>query len=698
MQVAQEIQQTLLPKKRPEIGGYDIASYYKAAKEVGGDYYDFVQVDDDTLGVVVADVSGKGVPGSLVMTMIRTALRMEARGNYTAADVMARMNDFVTDDMKKGMFVTMFYSILDSKNRIISYASAGHNPMILYRAETDETFFLNPQGFPVGISLPDETLFRRSINVEKIKLKKDDMLVIYTDGVTEAMNERREQYGEERLIAAHQGEREPLPAEFIDRSSEDIKEFTGDKPQNDDITVVAIKEKLMADEVLYGIRKKLLDLVEIQGMSVDGGVPHDEGLAVDLLPVQEAVRADGRPRAQGQGAPRGLELKRVSLEERKRLIDIIKSDPELGAKRIAEELNGDQEPSRHLSIKMVYDELKRLGLNTRELRIEYLRRHKLWDEDHPGARKKSREMVEDLLAEVASKRPADETAPAGPAGEKIPAGDEFDELDLDSLDFTASEPAPAPPRERAAGGGVEDLVEHEETEVIGDLELSVIRGADDVTILRIDGHLDSVSTGSLERKLDEVVGKGDHNIVVDLARVSYISSGGWGILVGEVKRLRERGGDVVLVGMMPEVYDVYELLGFADILKALPDVEAARGFFRKTPVERIAERSRPAPGGETVAGDGGRGPAVLGYREDRDIRGGLGQPADRGGNGRREGRRRRSVSRRDRRYGERGEPSTGDRPGHQGGDLQDRRRHVARRVRVERGLGHVYRATPRSAP
>jgi len=127
IEVAKQIQQTLLPKKHPDISGYDIAPYYQAAKEVGGDYYDFVQVDEDTLGVVVADVSGKGVPGSLVMTMIRTALRMEARGNKNASDVMAKMNDFVTDDMKKGMFVTMFYVILDSTNRIISYASAGHN-------------------------------------------------------------------------------------------------------------------------------------------------------------------------------------------------------------------------------------------------------------------------------------------------------------------------------------------------------------------------------------------------------------------------------------------------------------------------------------------------------------------------------------------------------------------------------------------
>ena len=121
--MAQEIQHTLLPASFPDIEGYEIASYYEAAKEVGGDYFDFVEVDRDTLGIVVADVSGKGVPGSLVMTMIRTALRTEARGNKNAADVLARVNDFVLNDMKRGMFVTIFYIILDSKNRTINYAA-----------------------------------------------------------------------------------------------------------------------------------------------------------------------------------------------------------------------------------------------------------------------------------------------------------------------------------------------------------------------------------------------------------------------------------------------------------------------------------------------------------------------------------------------------------------------------------------------
>ncbi|MCZ6767543.1 MAG: SpoIIE family protein phosphatase [bacterium] len=264
IEVAKQIQQALLPAKEPDVAGFDIAPYYQAAKDVGGDYYDFVMVDEDTLGVVVADVSGKGVPGSLVMTMIRTALRMEARGNKNASDVISKINDFVTDDIKKGMFVTMFYIILDSKNRVISYASAGHNPMILYRHQTKETFFLNPKGFPVGISLPDQALFRHSINLEQLKLKKDDMLVVYTDGVTEAMNSERDQFGEERLIAAVK-QHGYLPAdEFIEVLEKEIHTFTDGNPQNDDITVVAVKEKQSADDVLFDIRRTLFDMVEVQ--------------------------------------------------------------------------------------------------------------------------------------------------------------------------------------------------------------------------------------------------------------------------------------------------------------------------------------------------------------------------------------------------------------------------------------------------
>ncbi|UCG53491.1 MAG: anti-sigma factor antagonist, partial [Candidatus Latescibacterota bacterium] len=276
--------------------------------------------------------------------------------------------------------------------------------------------------------------------------------------------------------------------------------------------------------------------------------------------------------------------KRVSIEERKELLEIIKQNPELGAKRIAEEYNKGRDSSKHLTQRMVYDELKRLGLNTKELRVEYLKRHKLYEEDEEAARRTSREMVEELIKEVS----AEPTVPK----EKAP---DFDISELEpAIETGRREEVPdfAESSDFDIDEAVYGPVEMDET--VGDIELSVLSEQDDITVLKVDGHLDSVSTGALEQKLNEIIAGGAYRVVVDLANVSYISSGGWGILVSEVKRLREKGGDVVLVGMSPEVYDVYELLGFCDILKALPDVGAARTYFQKPLEERVAEKSEAA--------------------------------------------------------------------------------------------------------
>ncbi|UCF04616.1 MAG: anti-sigma factor antagonist [bacterium] len=547
MQVAQEIQQTLLPKKVPRVSGYDIGSLYRAAKEVGGDYFDFVNVDDDTTGVVVADVSGKGVPGSLVMTMIRTALRMEARGNFSAAEVMARMNDFVTEDMKKGMFVTIFYVILDSKNRIISYASAGHNPMILYRAESDETFFLNPRGFPVGISLPDDTLFRRSIDVEKIKLKKDDMLVIYTDGVTEAMNEDREQYGEERLIRLIKRYGRLAPEEFIDRLNEDIAAFTGNMAQNDDITVVAIKEKLMADDVLFGIRKRLLDLVDLEGLSVAEACARMKVSPSTYYRYRRRLLEMGERGLKNKTLRKEHEIRRVNLEQRKGIIEIIKRYPQYGAKRIAKIL-GD---GHRLTPSLIYDELKRMRLNTYERRLEYLRRNRIITDDE----------YESLLASPIERFKPGEVPAVEPgrieAPEPLPAGAEAEEL--------------------IPVSGETELVRSMDIEsedaVTMLIETRELEGG--IVVLTVRGPLDSSSASEFEGFLESIYEYGYRMVIVDLEDVSYISSGGWGIFIGRVKQLREGEGDVVLVGMSPEVYDIYELLGFQDIIMDFQNVDEA---------------------------------------------------------------------------------------------------------------------------
>ncbi len=375
MQVAQEIQHTLLPSKFPQVEGYEISTIYRAAKEVGGDYFDFVWVDDHTLGIVVADVSGKGVPGSLVMTMIRTALRLEARGNKSAADVLAKVNNFVSDDVKKGMFVTIFYIILDSKRRIINFASAGHNPMILYRGETKKTYFLNPKGIPVGLNLMEEDSFEKSIRKENIKLKKDDMLVIYTDGITEAMNRSKEQFGEERFLNLIREYGHLSPKDFVEKLEGALSEFTGNAPQNDDITLVAIKEKKMADDVLLKERKKLIEMVE-------SGVPVKVACEKSNVSPSTYYRYKKRMERFGElglldKVSRSAEvIKRVSLEDRNKILDIIRQHPQFGAKRIAEELNTEKYGFTKLDEVRIYQELKSLRLNTKLKRLEFVKRTK----------------------------------------------------------------------------------------------------------------------------------------------------------------------------------------------------------------------------------------------------------------------------------------------------------------------------------
>jgi serine phosphatase RsbU (regulator of sigma subunit)/transposase len=370
MQVAQEIQQMLLPRKVPELEGFELGYLYQAAKEVGGDYYDFLTVDDRTVGVVVADVSGKGVPGSLVMTMIRTALRMEARGNRSASDVMAKMNSFVTEDMKKGMFVTMFYVVLDSVNRVVTYASAGHNPMILYRGESNATYFLKPKGIPVGINVPDEELFRKTISVEKLTLRQDDMLVIYTDGITEAMNPEREQFGEARLLMAIKKHGHRTAQEFSDALNQEIHEFTGGAPQNDDITLVAIKEKVFGEERLEANRRELFRLIDVEG------VPIAE--ACERFKVTPSTYYRYRRRVSELGDEAGLKpsrpnapLARASLEEEAAILDIVRVEPLFGAKRIHEVLHAAKRCRDDLSERTVYATLKRHGLNRKEKRLEF---------------------------------------------------------------------------------------------------------------------------------------------------------------------------------------------------------------------------------------------------------------------------------------------------------------------------------------
>lgn len=372
MQVAQEIQHALLPRKFPDVEGYDISTVYRAAKDVGGDYFDFVKIDDNILGVIVADVSGKGVPGSLVMTMIRTALRLESRENYSPTDILARVNRFVTDDVKRGMFITIFFITLDSAKRTISYASAGHNPMILFRKESNSCYFLNTRGMPLGIALPDGVNFEESLDYDTVKLKKDDMLLVYTDGITEAMNKTGDQYGNDRLIEFIKEHSELPPEEFTAKLDIDLQKFTGGAPQNDDITLVVIKEKMMLDDMIFEKRKRLLEMVENEG------VPLEE--ACQQMGVSPSTYYKYRRRWQKLGDVGLLnkklraesEMKQVTVEVKKEILGIVRENPDFGTKRLIDELA--KKGIADIDQRGLYEELVRMRLNTRKLRLEFIER------------------------------------------------------------------------------------------------------------------------------------------------------------------------------------------------------------------------------------------------------------------------------------------------------------------------------------
>jgi serine phosphatase RsbU (regulator of sigma subunit)/anti-sigma regulatory factor (Ser/Thr protein kinase) len=360
IQVAKEIQTTLLPKNIPTAEGFDIASLYRSAKDVGGDYYDIIEVGNNLIGVIVADVSGKGVPGSLVMTITRTALRLLAIGSKSAKSVMVKVNDFVKEDMKKGMFVTAFYLVLDSLTRKITFASAGHDPLILYRAKEDRTYYIKPKGFPLGINLPDDDLFAKTMTEEEVMLEKNDLLVVYTDGVTEAMNGKRELYGEKRFLECVRKNGKLAPAEFIEALDNEMKEFCQGYPQSDDITVVAVKEKKTSKSILKSLSRKISRL-KSKRMSVRD-IGRELGVNMDLYNKLRKKKIAKE------------EMAFLTFEQKKDLMALVVNSPELGITQYVEELQ--KVHGKTVNELLVKNELKRVNLMTSDNRKKYAKERK----------------------------------------------------------------------------------------------------------------------------------------------------------------------------------------------------------------------------------------------------------------------------------------------------------------------------------
>ena len=236
LRAASAIQQHLLPQSEPELAGFDISGLLESSMLISGDFYDFVPLEDDRLGIVIADVRGKGIPAALLMVMIRTSLRLVCREDMSPSSVLKRVNDLLVIDTAPDFFVTMVYGIVDPNSMTFTYSNAGHCYPMLLRGEKIEE--LQTGGMILGCFGFAE------FETETIELESGNKILFYTDGLTEAEFEADgECYGEERLKRVFK-ENNNLPADELCRKiREDLSSFCGTGQQKDDITIVAIKSR-----------------------------------------------------------------------------------------------------------------------------------------------------------------------------------------------------------------------------------------------------------------------------------------------------------------------------------------------------------------------------------------------------------------------------------------------------------------------
>jgi sigma-B regulation protein RsbU (phosphoserine phosphatase) len=236
LELSQVVQRALLPQQVPSIAGYDIAAFSRPAQIVTGDYFDFLPFEDGTHGFVVGDVSGHGVSAGMLMTSLQTVFHTLAPETDSPVDVLKQINRLYIRNINFTTFVTLFFAKLDPQTRVLSYASAGHNPPLLYRSSTKEGTWLKPTGPAIG--LMQEYAVRQDI----VQLQQGDILLLYTDGIVEALNPQgTEQFGYERLLEVVRLN-EGLPTNgLIQKIWQSLNEFTQDSLLADDITLVVCK-------------------------------------------------------------------------------------------------------------------------------------------------------------------------------------------------------------------------------------------------------------------------------------------------------------------------------------------------------------------------------------------------------------------------------------------------------------------------
>jgi hypothetical protein len=239
LEIARSIQMRFLPAQPPVFPKLDIACLCKPAMEVGGDYYDFIQHDDSRLGVVIGDVSGKGVSAAFFMTMAKGIIKALSRINPSPKSLLSDMNSVFYENTPKEVFISLIYGFFDVANNTLIFARAGHNPLIVRKSVGSAPELLNPRGLAIG--LEKGNIFAATIEEKAVPIQKGDVFIFYTDGISEMMNKTGDEFGEERLSQLVNRHAHESAATILEKVTHEVNHFANGAQQHDDFTMVVVK-------------------------------------------------------------------------------------------------------------------------------------------------------------------------------------------------------------------------------------------------------------------------------------------------------------------------------------------------------------------------------------------------------------------------------------------------------------------------
>lgn len=241
LQIARQVQESFLPVRTPDIPGLDIAAICKPAYETGGDYYDLIALQDGRLAVTIGDVSGKGIQAAFYMTFIKGVLHSLCNDYTSTIDVLTKTNKIFRQNANKGTFISLIFGVVNVPKHTFLFSRAGHNPLLYYENKTKKLQEFKPGGLAIGMA--DEEIFRKYIGEQRLDFNKDDMIILFTDGVVEAISKTNKIYGDQRLRELIMKYHD-LPAnELVKKLETDLSRFIKQAQQHDDLTMIVIKKK-----------------------------------------------------------------------------------------------------------------------------------------------------------------------------------------------------------------------------------------------------------------------------------------------------------------------------------------------------------------------------------------------------------------------------------------------------------------------